>query len=113
MDNGHLRKMLETAGINQSEAARLLDVDVRTVQRWVAGDVPISRVAERALRGLLMIEPGNEVTGGARHDHQFKHVWPYVVAGQTITHRCYCKAIKSRPASKFEQWALAKAEVSK
>jgi hypothetical protein len=110
MDSRHLRKILEMADLNQSEAARLLDVDVRTVQRWISGDVPIPGMAETALRGLLIVEPGRKATGGAEHKHNPRRIWPYVVAGNTVTHRCACGAIFSRKASKFEQWALAKAE---
>jgi hypothetical protein len=53
MNAKQLRKLLETHGLAQTEAARLLDLDPRTMRRYVAGELPVSRVIEYALRWAL------------------------------------------------------------
>lgn len=40
---------LARLGLSQSGAARVLEVDPRTVRRWVAGDGPIPKTVEMAL----------------------------------------------------------------
>lgn len=54
---GHLaRSLLKEAGLGQSEAARLLEVNPRTMRRYVAG-FPLPRTVELALRYLASSKP--------------------------------------------------------
>lgn len=41
MTGADYRKALERLGLSSAEAARLFDVDVRTVQRWLNDEVPV------------------------------------------------------------------------
>jgi hypothetical protein len=45
-----VRKLLEDAGLTQTEAAKLIDVNVRTMRRYVSGETPAPLVVELALR---------------------------------------------------------------
>lgn len=45
-----LRTILDRLGLTQTRAAHFLDVDDRTVRRWIAGDVVIPRPVELLLR---------------------------------------------------------------
>ncbi|MDP2322589.1 MAG: helix-turn-helix domain-containing protein [Gammaproteobacteria bacterium] len=45
-----LRAALTKAGLSQRGAARLLGIDERTMRRYCAGDLPVPRVVELALR---------------------------------------------------------------
>jgi hypothetical protein len=45
-----LQKLLDAAGLSQRAAARALDINERTMRRYVAGDQVIPRVVEYALR---------------------------------------------------------------
>ena len=47
------RETIETLGLSQLAAARLLGVDGRTSRRWVSGERPIPPPAERFLRYLI------------------------------------------------------------
>ena len=47
------RKLLEKAGLSQSEAARLLDISDRMMRRYVAGDSVIPRVVIYALLHVI------------------------------------------------------------
>lgn len=42
---GELRYMLDKAGLGQTELAKIIGVDARTVRRWVGGDVQITYLA--------------------------------------------------------------------
>jgi len=55
MENSALVDALSELGLNQSELARLLSVDARTVRRWVSGMVTISGPAEIALKSWLTL----------------------------------------------------------
>lgn len=44
-----LRKLLEKAGLSQRGAARLLEIDERTMRYYAAGEYPIPKVVELAL----------------------------------------------------------------
>jgi transcriptional regulator with XRE-family HTH domain len=48
-----LRKLLDNAGLSQSEAARRLGISARNMRRYVAGDSPVPRAIELALRYLI------------------------------------------------------------
>lgn len=45
-----LHKYMEEFGLTQERLAKGLDVDVRTVRRWVTGESTIPRVVDYALR---------------------------------------------------------------
>ncbi|HEY2890297.1 MAG TPA: helix-turn-helix transcriptional regulator [Dongiaceae bacterium] len=50
MDSSEFRASLNRLGLSQLEAARLLGVKSRTIQRWVAGSPPVGEPAAQALR---------------------------------------------------------------
>jgi predicted transcriptional regulator len=53
-----LKRSLARAGLSQAKAARLIGLTVRSMSRYIAGDVPIPRTVEYALR--YVIEHGIE-----------------------------------------------------
>jgi DNA transposition AAA+ family ATPase len=53
MNAKELRKLLETNELSQSAAARELGMDPRSMRRYIAGDAPIPKVVELALRFLI------------------------------------------------------------
>jgi transcriptional regulator with XRE-family HTH domain len=57
-----LRALLESNGLSQRGAARRLDIDERTMRRYVAGDQPVPQVVVFALRRLIAME-GKHVVG--------------------------------------------------
>lgn len=69
MGNQALRAALVAAGMGEADVAEALHVDIRTVQRWLAGRVPY-RIHRRALMGILNREahqlwPGLPASGAA------------------------------------------------
>ena len=50
VDSSEFRSSLNRLGLSQLEAARLLGVKSRTIQRWVAGSPPVGEPAAQALR---------------------------------------------------------------
>ena len=48
-----LRDLLESAELTQDGAARELQISERNMRRYVAGDLPIPRKVEYALRWLI------------------------------------------------------------
>jgi transcriptional regulator with XRE-family HTH domain len=53
MTPAQLTKALKQADLSQSEAARRLGIDPRTMRRYIAGDLAIPLVAELALRYVI------------------------------------------------------------
>ena len=49
-----LRTFLDAAQLTQSGAARALEIDPRTMRRYVSGESEIPKVVELALYGLLI-----------------------------------------------------------
>ncbi len=49
MTGRQLRAALKQLGLAQTATARLLGVNVRTMRRWIAGDVPVPRMVELVL----------------------------------------------------------------
>jgi DNA-binding transcriptional regulator YiaG len=47
-----LRSLRRKLGLSQRGLAELLDYDLRTIQRWEAGDMPIPKVVELALKNV-------------------------------------------------------------
>ena len=47
-----LRSLRRKLGLSQRGLAGLLDYDLRTIQRWEAGDMPIPKVVELALKNV-------------------------------------------------------------
>jgi hypothetical protein len=52
MTPNQLRSALAQLGLSQRAAARLLDIDERTMRKYVAGDLAIPEMLVWALRGL-------------------------------------------------------------
>lgn len=53
MTANQFRRTLEKAGRSQRAVAQALEINERTVRRYVAGDQPVPRVVEFALLWLL------------------------------------------------------------
>lgn len=53
MTPAELRSLLASGGVSQSQAARLLKVDLRTIGRYVQGSQPIPIAVEIALTCLI------------------------------------------------------------
>jgi plasmid maintenance system antidote protein VapI len=56
MSPTELREHLEKVGLSQRGAARALDLSERTMRYYCAGETPIPRVVEYALRWLAQQE---------------------------------------------------------
>jgi plasmid maintenance system antidote protein VapI len=52
MTAGQLQKLLDRAGISQRGAAKALDINERTMRKYVAGDAAIPRTVELAAKYL-------------------------------------------------------------
>ena len=50
-----LTALLERASLSQSEAARQLGINARTMRKYIAGDAPIPKVVELALRYVAQL----------------------------------------------------------
>ena len=48
-----LQKFLHDAGLSQSGAAREIGIEPRTMRRYIAGDLPVPRAIEYALRWVV------------------------------------------------------------
>jgi hypothetical protein len=57
-----LRAALARMALSQRAAARLLDIDERTMRKYVAGDLVIPEMLVWALRGLAADRDGKELT---------------------------------------------------
>jgi transcriptional regulator with XRE-family HTH domain len=53
MTPAQLTKALKQADLSQSEAARRLGIDPRTMRRYISGDLAITLVVELALRYVI------------------------------------------------------------
>lgn len=53
MTGGQLQRLLDLAGLSQRGAAKELDISERNMRRYIAGDLPVPRVIEYALRWLI------------------------------------------------------------
>jgi hypothetical protein len=51
-----LRAALASIGLSQRAAARLLDIDERTMRKYVAGDLVVPEMLVWAMRGLAQRE---------------------------------------------------------
>ena len=56
-----LRELLEQAGLNQAEAAGLIDVTDRQMRRYVSGETPIPRVVVYALLHVIQQRKGGHM----------------------------------------------------
>jgi DNA transposition AAA+ family ATPase len=52
-----LQRFLDDAGMSQRGAAHELDIGERTMRRYIAGDLPVPRAIEFALRWLASQRP--------------------------------------------------------
>jgi aminoglycoside phosphotransferase len=57
---GQLKKVLAKAALSQRGAAKLLEINERTMRRYIAGDLPIPRVVEYALAWISYQSSGDE-----------------------------------------------------
>jgi hypothetical protein len=55
-----LRTELARIGLSQRAAARLLNIDERTMRKYIAGDLVIPEMQVWALRGLALRDPDQE-----------------------------------------------------
>ena len=53
MTGPQLQKLLDLAGLSQRGAAKELDINERTMRKYVAGDSAVPRTVEYALRWLV------------------------------------------------------------
>lgn len=53
MTGGQLQRLLDLAGLTQRGAAKELDINERTMRKYVAGDASIPRAIEYALRWII------------------------------------------------------------
>lgn len=53
MTPNQLQRYLNRADVSQNRAGPFLDVDPRTVRRWIAGQCPISGPAAKLLRVMM------------------------------------------------------------
>lgn len=53
MTAAQLQKLLDQSGLSQRGAAKELDISERNMRRYIAGDLPVPRVVEYALRWLI------------------------------------------------------------
>jgi transcriptional regulator with XRE-family HTH domain len=70
MTNDRLRAALQQAGVQPDELAEIVQVDVRTVRRWLAGTTPYARQRAKVARALDTTE---------------HNVWPDAVAAAPAT----------------------------
>src|ERR1700733_10991960 len=56
MANENLKNALRTAGLTSEQFARIIDVDPKTVQRWVSGRTPYPRHRATIVRALDLTE---------------------------------------------------------
>lgn len=55
-----LKRALQRAGLSQRGAAKALDINERTMRRYVSGEQPVPRVVEYALNWLIHLSSGDE-----------------------------------------------------
>ena len=60
-----LRAALASIGLSQRAAARLLDIDERTVRKYVAGDLVVPEMLVWAMRGLAQREQDEDASSVA------------------------------------------------
>lgn len=53
MTGNQLQKLLDSSGLSQRGAARLIEISERQMRRYVAGDAKVPRVVEYALRWVV------------------------------------------------------------
>lgn len=53
MTAAQLQRLLDQSGLSQRGAAKELDISERNMRRYCAGDLPVPRVIEYALRWLI------------------------------------------------------------
>ena len=54
MTKRQFRKLRNSIGLSQTKLAREMGVTLRTVSRWETGEFPIPRIAELALKTVVM-----------------------------------------------------------
>ena len=75
MENEHLRTAITRAGLTLEEFADIVQVDVKTVRRWLAGRTPYPRHRTRVAGALDTTEHAlwpNAVAGNDRGEAQIR-----------------------------------------
>jgi transcriptional regulator with XRE-family HTH domain len=60
MGGPELQKMIQAAGLTQREVAKVLNINERTMRRYVLGELPIPKVIELAVTCLVEHPPVNQ-----------------------------------------------------
>jgi hypothetical protein len=60
MTKNQLRKLLEAHELPQTVAARALEIDPRTMRRYVLGELPVPKVVELALLHVIAQRKGEK-----------------------------------------------------
>lgn len=60
MTGGQLKRVLAKAALSQRGAAKLLEINERTMRRYISGEQPIPRVVEYALLWISHNSPQSE-----------------------------------------------------
>ena len=53
MTTSQLKRLLDSAGLSQRAAAKYIGINERTMRKYVAGESPIPRTVEYALRWVV------------------------------------------------------------
>jgi transcriptional regulator with XRE-family HTH domain len=60
MGGPELQALIKTAGLTQRELAKMLNINERTIRRYVLGELPIPKVVELAVTCLVEHPPSNQ-----------------------------------------------------
>lgn len=53
MTGGQLQKLLDSAGLSQRGAAKAIEINERTMRKYIAGDAEIPKTVEYAIRWVI------------------------------------------------------------
>jgi plasmid maintenance system antidote protein VapI len=53
MTGGQLQKLLDSAGLSQRGAAKAIEINERTMRKYIAGEAAIPKTVEYALRWVI------------------------------------------------------------
>lgn len=56
MNSGSIKEAMAYLGISTQELANLLNINLRTIQRWISGDTPIPTATERVLEAWALLQ---------------------------------------------------------
>jgi DNA transposition AAA+ family ATPase len=58
MKSTELKKLISDCGLTQREVAQMIEIDERTMRRYISGALPIPTVVEIAVNCVLFHPPG-------------------------------------------------------